>query len=290
MREEKKYEILPGVELPDLKTIREAASDFSVSEVGDVDIREVTLVESTSVEAATTAAVSPEELAKLKDLGDKVAEDEAKAQAESKAKMDEIKKKAVHASESLSDLKASNMQRVIDDDKRKAIEDSLKAEQEQQAEIDAKNKAREERRLLQQRLFEEAKERAAKERAAAEDAVKKENADSEKAEEKSAEEKAEVKSEEKVEEKAEAKADEKVEAKVAEKAVEAVPAAKEETKEVKEESKEEPKAEIKEEPAKKITTAAEVKPENFVDDKREATIASADETFDDFKEFLGDNE
>ena len=278
MREEKKYEILPGVELPDLKTIREAASDFSVSEVGDVDIREVTLVEPTSVEAATTAAVSPEELAKLKNLGDKVAEDEAKAQAESKAKMDEIKKKAVHASESLSDLKASNMQRVIDDDKRKAIEDSLKAEQEQQAEIDAKIKAREERRLLQQRLFEEAKERAAKERAAAEDAAKKENADSEKAEEKSAEEKAEVKSEE------------KVEAKVEEKAVEAAPAAKEETKEVKEESKEEPKAEIKEEPAKKITTAAEVKPENFVDDKREATIASADETFDDFKEFLGDNE
>ena len=278
MREEKKYEILPGVELPDLKTIREAASDFSVSEVGDVDIREVTLVEPTSVEAATTAAVSPEELAKLKNLGDKVAEDEAKAQAESKAKMDEIKKKAVHASESLSDLKASNMQRVIDDDKRKAIEDSLKAEQEQQAEIDAKIKAREERRLLQQRLFEEAKERAAKERAAAEDAAKKENADSEKAEEKSAEEKAEV------------KAEEKVEAKVAEKAVEAAPAAKEEPKEVKEESKEEPKAEIKEEPAKKITTAAEVKPENFVDDKREATIASADETFDDFKEFLGDNE
>ena len=282
MREEKKYEILPGVELPDLKTIREAASDFSVSEVGDVDIREVNLVEPTSVEAATTAAVSPEELAKLKDLGDRVAEDEAKAQAESKAKMDEIKKKAVHASESLSDLKASNMQRVIDDDKRKAIEDSLKAEQEQQAEIDAKIKAREERRLLQQRLFEEAKERAAKERAAAEDAAKKENADSEKAEEKSAEEKAEVKSEEKVEA--------KVEAKIAEKAVEAAPAAKEEPKEVKEESKEEPKAEIKEEPAKKITTAAEVKPENFVDDKREATIASADETFDDFKEFLGDNE
>ena len=282
MREEKKYEILPGVELPDLKTIREAASDFSVSEVGDVDIREVTLVEPTSVEAATTAAVSPEELAKLKTLGDKVAEDEAKAQAESKAKMDEIKKKAVHASESLSDLKASNMQRVIDDDKRKAIEDSLKAEQEQQAEIDAKIKAREERRLLQQRLFEEAKERAAKERAAAEDAANKENADSEKTEEKSAEEKAEVKSEEKVEA--------KVEAKIAEKAVEAAPAAKEEPKEVKEESKEEPKAEIKEEPAKKITTAAEVKPENFVDDKREATIASADETFDDFKEFLGDNE
>ena len=284
MREEKKYEILPGVELPDLKTIKEAASDFSISEVGDVDIREVAYEEPTTVSAATTAAVSPEELAKLKNLGDKVAEDEAKAQAESKAKMDAIKKKAVHASESLNDLKASNMQRVVDDEKRKAIEDSLKAEQEQQAEIDAKNKAREERRLLQQRLFEEAKERAAKERAAAAEAAKNESADSVKAEEKASEEKTEVQSEE------------KVEAKVAEKAVEAAPVAKEEPKEeAKSEAKGEVKEEVKEEPKaepapKKILTAAEVKPENFVDDKREATIATADETFDDFKEFLGDNE
>ncbi|MBQ1248023.1 MAG: hypothetical protein IIX95_08325, partial [Clostridiales bacterium] len=35
MRDEKKYEILPGVELPDYKTIKAAASDFSVSDVGD---------------------------------------------------------------------------------------------------------------------------------------------------------------------------------------------------------------------------------------------------------------
>lgn len=282
MREEKKYEILPGVELPDLKTIKAAASDFSVSEVGDVDIREEVYEEPTSVAANTTAAISPEELANLKNLGDKVAEDEAKAQAESKAKMDAIKKKAVHASESLSDLKASNMQRAIDDEKRKAIEESLKAEQEQQAEIDAKNKAREERRLLQQRLFEEAKERAAKERAAAEAAKADEKATEEKSEEKFEEKPAE-KGEEKVEEKPAEKVEEKVEAKTEEKPAE-----------VKEEVKEEPKAEeVKTEPApapKKILTAAEVNPENFVDDKREATIATADETFDDFKEFLGDNE
>ena len=37
MREEKKYDILPGVEIPDMKKIQEAASDFSISEVGDVD-------------------------------------------------------------------------------------------------------------------------------------------------------------------------------------------------------------------------------------------------------------
>ena len=33
MRDEKKYEILPGVEIPDIKKIQEAASDFSISEV-----------------------------------------------------------------------------------------------------------------------------------------------------------------------------------------------------------------------------------------------------------------
>ena len=55
MREEKKYEILPGVEIPDIKRIQEAASDFSISEVGDVEIRTVTLQ---PVAAAVTPSVS----------------------------------------------------------------------------------------------------------------------------------------------------------------------------------------------------------------------------------------
>ena len=186
MREEKKYEILPGVELPDFKTIKEAASDFSISDVGDVEVREVTF-EPDSIAASVTPSVSPEELAKLQSLGNKVAEDEARAQAESKKKMDEIKKKAVHASESISDLKSSNMGKV-NDEKRKEIEESLAAEQQQKAEEDAKAKAREERRQLQLRLYEEAKERAAKEKAAAE-----------------AEDKAEAEVEDKSEDKAEKK-------------------------------------------------------------------------------------
>ena len=103
MREEKKYEILPGVELPDYKTIKAAASDFSISDVGDVDVREVLMDEPTSIEAVITPSATPEELANLKSLGDKVAAEEAKSQAESRAKMDAIKKKAVHASESLTD-------------------------------------------------------------------------------------------------------------------------------------------------------------------------------------------
>ena len=138
MRDEKKYEILPGVELPDFKTIKAAASDFSISDVGDVDVREVLMNEPTAIEAAITPSATPEELANLKSLGDKVAAEEAKSQAESRAKMDAIKKKAVHASESLTDLKSSNI-KTVNKEKRKELEESLKAEQERQAEIEAKN-------------------------------------------------------------------------------------------------------------------------------------------------------
>jgi len=273
MREEKKYEILPGVELPDFKTIKEAASDFSISDVGDVEVHEIKF-EPESISASVTPSVSAEELANLQSLGNKVAEDEARAQAESKKKMDEIKKKAVHASESISDLKSSNMGKVTDE-KRKEIEESLAAEQQQKAEEDAKAKAREERRQLQLRLYEEAKERAAKEKAAAAEAEAK-------AEDNPAEESAEK-----------APAEEKP---VAEEKPAAEPVAAEKPAE---EVKEEPKAEeapasepAKEEPKaeaapKAEAKAPEVNPERFVkDEKREAGIASAEETYDDFKEFL----
>ena len=162
MREEKKYEVLPGVELPDIKAINAAASDFSVSEVGDVDINTAAFAVTESITDAVVPAVTAEELANLQSLGNKVAEEEARSQAESRKKMDAIMSKAVHASESISDLKSSNISKA-NEEKRKAIEESLKAEQDQKAEEEAKNKAREERRLLQQRLLEEAKERAAKE-------------------------------------------------------------------------------------------------------------------------------
>lgn len=269
MREEKKYEILPGVELPDFKTIKEAASDFSISDVGDVEVREVTF-EPDSIAASVTPSVSPEELAKLQSLGNKVAEDEARAQAESKKKMDEIKKKAVHASESISDLKSSNMGKVTDE-KRKEIEESLAAEQQQKAEEDAKAKAREERRQLQLRLYEEAKERAAKEKAAAAEA---EDKTEDKAVAETAAEAAE-KTAEATEKPAEAPAEKQEKQSAAETAAPEKPA---------EEVKEEPKAE----PAPKAEAKApEINPERFVkDDKREATIASAEETYDDFKEFL----
>ena len=148
MREEKKYEVLPGVELPDIKKIQEAASDFSISEVGDVDIKTVTYE---PIESHVTPSVSPEELARLQALGVKVAEEEERSKAESKAKMDKIMKN-VSAPESIGDLKASHMAQ-LDEAKRKQVEDNMKEANKQHAEEDAKNKAREERKILQQAIL-----------------------------------------------------------------------------------------------------------------------------------------
>ena len=159
MREEKKYEILPGTEIPDIKKIQEAASDFSVSDVGEVEIKTITMQ---PVAQPSTAGISMADLNELQELGDKVAADEAKSKAESRAKMDKIMQN-VTAPESLFDLKQSHISQV-NAEKRKELEESMKAEKEQQAEEDAKNKAREERRQLQQRLVEESRQKAAKER------------------------------------------------------------------------------------------------------------------------------
>ena len=159
MEEKKKYEMLPGVETPDINKIREAASDFSISDVGDVEIKKISLDTSTKY-SGTAGSLIDAELAELQQLGVKVAEEEAKAQAESRAKMDKIMHSAVHASESLSDLKSSVAAKA-DDEKRKALEESIKAEQDQKAEEEAKIRAREERRQLQLRMVEESRERAA---------------------------------------------------------------------------------------------------------------------------------
>ena len=167
MRDEKKYEILPGVEIPDIKKIQEAASDFSISEVGDVDIKTVTYE---PIESHVTPSVSAEELARLQALGVKVAEDEERSKAESKAKMDKIMKN-VQAPESIGDLKASHMAQ-LDEAKRKQVENDMKEANKQQAQEEAVNKAREERKILQQRILEESRAKAEAEQALIEAAAK----------------------------------------------------------------------------------------------------------------------
>ncbi|MBR0396253.1 MAG: hypothetical protein IJI63_07105 [Clostridiales bacterium] len=272
MREEKKYEILPGVEIPDIKRIQEAASDFSISEVGDVEIRTVTLQ---PVAAAVTPSVSADELSQLQSLGVKVAEDEERSKAASRAKMDAIMNKAVQAPESIGDLKASHIAQLNDEKRKKQLEDEMKEAEAQKAEEDAKNKAREERRQLQQRLLEESKEKAAKEKEAKENAAKEAAAKEEEEIKKAAEEMA-AKLMQPVEEKKEeaAKTDDAPKAET--------PKSEADKKEEPSKVEEAPKAEEKK-PEEAQRPAA---PDEVPIDKKTVKVLSASETYDEFKEFL----
>lgn len=288
MREEKKYEVLPGVEIPDIKKIQEAASDFSVSDVGEVEIRTINLQ---PVVQSAAPGVSDADLSQLQSLGNKVAEDEARSQAESRAKMEKIMHN-VKAPESINDLKKSHIAQV-DAEKRKELEESIKADEQQKAEEDAKSKAREERRQLQQRLLEESRERAAKLKAEKERldkalAVKAER-------DRAAQEKREV--EEKAKATAEAaasgsseqegtpdkKADTPAEVKkpAATEARGAAPESQAAATETKPENAEQQKAAAEPKPVEKP-----VEPEV----KKTATVVSNAEAFDDFKEFLEDDD
>lgn len=272
MREEKKYEILPGVEIPDIKRIQEAASDFSISEVGDVEIRTVTLQ---PVAAAVTPSVSADELSQLQSLGAKVAEDEERSKAASRAKMDAIMNKAVQAPESIGDLKASHIAQLNDEKRKKQLEDEMKEAEAQKAEEDAKNKAREERRQLQQRLLEESKEKAAKEKEAKEKAAKEAAAKEEEEIKKAAEEMAAKLMqpvEEKKEEAAKTEDDPKAE----------TPKSEADKKEEPSKVEEAPKAEEKK-PEEAQRPAA---PDEVPIDKKTVKVLSASETYDEFKEFL----
>lgn len=272
MREEKKYEILPGVEIPDIKKIQEAASDFSISEVGDVEIKTVTLQ---PVAAAVTPSVSADELSQLQSLGVKVAEDEERSKAESRAKMDAIMNKAVQAPESIGDLKASHIAQLNDEKRKKQLEDEMKEAEAQKAEEDAKNKAREERRQLQLRLLEESKEKAAKEKEAKEKAAKEAAAKEEEEIKKAAEEMAAKLMqpvEEKKEEAAKTEDDPKAE----------TPKSETDKKEEPSKVEEAPKAEEKK-PEEAQRPAA---PDEVPIDKKTVKVLSASETYDEFKEFL----
>jgi membrane protein involved in colicin uptake len=227
MPDEKKYEILPGVDIPDMKTIKDAASDYSASGVEDFEIKSFAISKPV---AGAVAPVSTDELSDLQNMGDKVAADEERQAAESRKRMDSIMKNAVQAPSDLNKLRRENANKMNEED-RKKMEEQIAEEEKAQAEIDAKNKAREDRRKLQQQLLEEARERARIDR------------EQEKylAEKKKEEERAAA-------------------------AAEAV-------------------AENADDSAKKEEAKPEVKPEVKADEK---SIATDDETFDDFSEFLGE--
>ena len=166
---ERKYEILEGVKVPDFKTLKEASSDFSESGVDDVEIR-TDIRTYDAVAAATADRVNPGEIEKLVALGSEVAENEEKASAESKRKMAEIMQRAVTQSASIDDLKKSAIQHA-NEEKLAEIERREKEEAARIAEEEEKKRVREERRALQRKQLEDARARAQEAAAANEEAA-----------------------------------------------------------------------------------------------------------------------
>lgn len=255
MSDEKKYEILPGVELPDMKTIKEAASDFSVSGVNDIQIKSPKPTFTNDGVPADRATA--EELAALQSLGEEVAENEKRIAEDSRRRMSEIMNTAVQAPESLADLINYNRDKMSDEAIKQA-EEKIKKEEDLKRVLEEQQKAREERRQLQQRLLEEARERAAAMREAEKRGIKADESllDSDD------KEKEVVKSES-----AEEIAPEKPEVKKEEKPAE------------------DSSATIKAASASAVKPAAPVVPDEPV----KPSIASDDETYDDFSEFFDDN-
>ena len=259
MSEERKYEVLPGVELPDMKTIKEAASDFSASGVNDIQIKTpkpVYTSEGVPADRATAA-----ELAALQELGDEVAESEKRIAEESRRRMSEIMSSAVQAPESLSDLINYNREKMSEE-AIKAAEEKIRKEEELKKAVEEQQRAREERRQMQQRLLAEARERAAAVREAEKRGIKADESL--------------LESEEKEETPAKEAEDSEIPAEKPEEAV----AAKQEEKPA-----EEAGATIKAAPASAVAPAAPAVPEEPI----KPAIASDDETYDDFSEFFDDN-
>ena len=146
-REEKKYEVLPGVKTPDIKTILDAASDFTNPGVDNVMIKGGDIRKSLSTSGdSKTHIPSQEEIQNLQNLGDKVAADELRAMEESRKKMDEIMQK-VMAPESMKDLRKAAASKIVSEEKREQLDKERAEIEAKQAEEEAKNKAREESSL-----------------------------------------------------------------------------------------------------------------------------------------------
>lgn len=282
-REEKKYEVLPGVKTPDIKSILEAASDFSNPGVEDLYIKGGDFRKTLAPEASAPSAPTAEDVAKLQNLGDEVAEDERRATEESRKKMEEIKKQVI-APESIKDLQKAAASKIVSEEKRVQLEKERAEKESKQAEEDAKNKAREERRLAQQKILEETQQKKAAAEAKAkrekeEEQLRKKKEELAKAEaDKKAKEEADKKAKEEAEAKAKAEAEKKNNQKSPDDDYLAWVKAKRE-----EASKKPEKPEAKKPESKPSVTPA---PADTNKAKKEEVKDQDSQTLDDFSEFL----
>ncbi len=284
MSDERKYEVLPGVELPDMKSINAAASDFSVSGVSDIQIKSPKPSYTSEGKAADMATA--EELAMLQSLGDQVAADEARAAAESRRRMDNILANAVQKPESIVDLLNYNRDKVSEERIKEKEEELKKAEEIKKA-AEEKERQREERRQLQQRLLMEARERAAAMREAEkrgikanESLIENNEGESEAENESKNETETKPKAEPEVAPVKETESEPEMSFADPDKVFASAPAKIE---------SEKPAPEPVKEPEKQQEMPAPKKPEKKIEEPVKPSIASAEETFDDFSEFLDGN-
>lgn len=158
-REDKKYEVLPGVKTPDIKTILDAASDFTNPGVDNVAIKGGDFRKTLAPEK-TVAAPTAADIEQLQNLGAEVSEAEKRASEESRKRMEEIKKQ-VMAPETIKDLKKVAASKEVSEEKREQLNKERSELEAKQAEEEEKNKAREERKLAQQKILEEMEQKKA---------------------------------------------------------------------------------------------------------------------------------
>jgi len=153
VRKSKKYDVIPGVEVPDIKSIVPAASDFSKSELDKVEIKKTVL--EVSHKENISSKPSSEDISALNSLGNKVAENEEKQKLESKKKMESIKSKAVISPESIDSLSKRAQAEINDPEKLEKIQKDREERLAKMAEAKEKEKLREERRIAHKKKTEE---------------------------------------------------------------------------------------------------------------------------------------
>lgn len=153
VRKSKKYDVIPGVEVPDIKSIVSAASDFSKSELDKVEIKKTVL--EVSHKENISSKPSLEDISALNSLGNKVAENEEKQKLESKKKMESIKSKAVISPESIDSLSKRAQAEINDPEKLEKIQKDREERLAKMAEAKEKEKLREERRIAHKKKTEE---------------------------------------------------------------------------------------------------------------------------------------
>ncbi|MCR5529936.1 MAG: hypothetical protein K6F49_12045 [Saccharofermentans sp.] len=158
-RERKKYEVLPGVPTPDIKTILDAASDFAKTGVEGVTVHSDRAAMMGHAPLMMQPASGPD-VDELNALGMQVSIAETEAQKESKRKMQAIMDRAVSAPETMDNLRETAAERMTDEEKEELAR-KVEEENRAKAEEEAKKKAREDRRKEQQKALEESLARKA---------------------------------------------------------------------------------------------------------------------------------